>query len=181
MHGQTPREGDCGVGWRSPRQEVEKGAGVSRRSSSSSHLCPIRSSTWRYSHLLTGARNMVGRGSNLAGGRSTVPHVREEHHEDGDEDDADRRDGSSPRPHKRPRKQRPCYSCQECRRLKMRCDRQGETAGVRHPVPDCSCDLAVPCHNCVRRGRAELCAIPAVAPVSSRFVGCIADSLNVHS
>ncbi|KAI0891439.1 hypothetical protein F4806DRAFT_302651 [Annulohypoxylon nitens] len=45
------------------------------------------------------------------------------------------------RPRKQ-RKQRPCYSCAECRRLKMKCDRQ------------------VPCSNCVRRHRVEFC-IPA--------------------
>ncbi|KAF2014262.1 hypothetical protein BU24DRAFT_423267 [Aaosphaeria arxii CBS 175.79] len=45
----------------------------------------------------------------------------------------------SPRPRKKQRKQRPCYSCDECRRLKMKCDRQ------------------VPCSNCVRRNRSEMC------------------------
>ncbi|CAH0022329.1 unnamed protein product [Clonostachys rhizophaga] len=45
----------------------------------------------------------------------------------------------SPRPRKPQRKQRPCYSCAECRRLKMKCNRQ------------------VPCSNCVRRNRVEFC------------------------
>ncbi|KAF4556666.1 Fungal specific transcription factor domain-containing protein 57 [Elsinoe fawcettii] len=40
---------------------------------------------------------------------------------------------------KKRRKQRPLYSCHECRRLKMKCDRQ------------------VPCSNCVRRNRTDIC------------------------
>ncbi|KAI8667623.1 Fungal-trans domain-containing protein [Fusarium sp. Ph1] len=40
------------------------------------------------------------------------------------------------------RKHRPCFSCAECRRLKMKCDRQ------------------VPCSNCLRRHRVEFC-VPA--------------------
>ncbi|KAI0886892.1 fungal-specific transcription factor domain-containing protein [Annulohypoxylon maeteangense] len=50
------------------------------------------------------------------------------------DDEAD----EDPRPRKQ-RKQRPCYSCAECRRLKMRCDRQE------------------PCANCIRRHRVEFC------------------------
>ncbi|WWC98838.1 hypothetical protein V866_005731 [Kwoniella sp. B9012] len=37
------------------------------------------------------------------------------------------------------RKQRPHYSCEDCRRLKMKCDRK------------------VPCSNCVRRHREAQC------------------------
>ncbi|KAJ0104372.1 hypothetical protein J7T55_011156 [Diaporthe amygdali] len=48
----------------------------------------------------------------------------------------------SSRPRKQ-RKQRPCYSCKECRRLKMKCDRQ------------------VPCSNCVRRNRVGFCVAAA--------------------
>ncbi|KAA8642659.1 Zn(II)2Cys6 transcription factor [Aspergillus tanneri] len=43
------------------------------------------------------------------------------------------------RPRKKQRRQRPSYSCAECRRLKMKCDRQ------------------VPCSNCVRRHRVAFC------------------------
>ncbi|KAH7082385.1 fungal-specific transcription factor domain-containing protein [Paraphoma chrysanthemicola] len=51
----------------------------------------------------------------------------------------DERTHRTSNPQKRPRKQRPCYSCEECRRLKMKCNRE------------------VPCSNCVRRNRARLC------------------------
>ncbi|KAJ4987063.1 transcriptional regulatory protein C1F7.11c 2 [Stagonosporopsis vannaccii] len=53
--------------------------------------------------------------------------------------EADGGDTGDARPEKRQRKQRPCYSCGECRRLKMKCNRQ------------------VPCSNCVRRGRVAFC------------------------
>ncbi|RTE74499.1 hypothetical protein BHE90_011070 [Fusarium euwallaceae] len=46
------------------------------------------------------------------------------------------------------RKQRPCFSCAECRRLKMKCDRQ------------------VPCSNCLRRHRVEFC-VAATNPGNS--------------
>ncbi|UOH84813.1 hypothetical protein LQV05_001627 [Cryptococcus neoformans] len=42
-------------------------------------------------------------------------------------------------PPKKKRRQRQLYSCAECRRLKLKCDRQ------------------VPCSNCIRRGCQELC------------------------
>ncbi|RAK88204.1 hypothetical protein BO79DRAFT_237884 [Aspergillus costaricaensis CBS 115574] len=47
--------------------------------------------------------------------------------------------GDTQGPPKKQRRQRPSLSCAECRRLKMKCDRQ------------------VPCSNCVRRGRAPFC------------------------
>ncbi|KAK9350906.1 hypothetical protein V1523DRAFT_418316 [Lipomyces doorenjongii] len=64
---------------------------------------------------------------------------------DGDIDEASR-------PRKKQRKQRPYYSCEECRRLKLKCDRR------------------VPCSNCVRRHRNEICngATASKASTSSR-------------
>ncbi|RDH28069.1 hypothetical protein BDQ94DRAFT_163103 [Aspergillus welwitschiae] len=47
--------------------------------------------------------------------------------------------GDAQGPPKKQRRQRPSLSCAECRRLKMKCDRQ------------------VPCSNCVRRRRAPFC------------------------
>ncbi|KAL1865142.1 hypothetical protein VTK73DRAFT_5467 [Phialemonium thermophilum] len=49
---------------------------------------------------------------------------------------------SRARPAKKQRKQRPSHSCQECRRLKMKCDRRVSQG---------------PCSNCVRRNRADIC------------------------
>ncbi|KAI8666838.1 Fungal-trans domain-containing protein [Fusarium keratoplasticum] len=48
------------------------------------------------------------------------------------------------------RKQRPCFSCAECRRLKMKCDRQ------------------VPCSNCLRRHRVEFCVAATNNPGTSK-------------
>ncbi|KAL4939489.1 hypothetical protein BDV06DRAFT_198793 [Aspergillus oleicola] len=48
-----------------------------------------------------------------------------------------------PRPRKKQRRQRPSHSCAECRRLKMKCDRQE------------------PCSNCVRRQRVQFCLKPS--------------------
>ncbi|OAL56182.1 hypothetical protein IQ07DRAFT_29 [Pyrenochaeta sp. DS3sAY3a] len=59
---------------------------------------------------------------------------------------ADVGDAENARPEKRQRKQRPCYSCEECRRLKMKCNRE------------------VPCSNCVRRGRIAFCKRTASEP-----------------
>ncbi|KAK9234666.1 hypothetical protein V1525DRAFT_391222 [Lipomyces kononenkoae] len=67
--------------------------------------------------------------------------------------DGSRYDGDpvkAPRPNKKQRKQRPYYSCEECRRLKMKCDRR------------------VPCSNCVRRHRAETCIGATTRETSSR-------------
>ncbi|KAJ9144638.1 Transcription factor [Pleurostoma richardsiae] len=60
-------------------------------------------------------------------------------------DDAD----EDPRPRKQ-RKPRPSYSCAECRRLKMKCDRQE------------------PCSNCVRRHRVKFCIAAATSAEVSR-------------
>ncbi|KAL4749214.1 hypothetical protein BDW72DRAFT_195035 [Aspergillus terricola var. indicus] len=54
----------------------------------------------------------------------------------------------SPRPVKKQRRQRPSHSCAECRRLKLKCDRQA------------------PCSNCVRRHRVEHCTKTAANGVS---------------
>ncbi|KIR39943.1 hypothetical protein I307_04958 [Cryptococcus deuterogattii 99/473] len=52
----------------------------------------------------------------------------------------DNRDNNTQNPPpKKKRRQRQLYSCAECRRLKLKCDRQ------------------VPCSNCIRRGCQELC------------------------
>ncbi|KAL4893492.1 hypothetical protein BDV59DRAFT_207607 [Aspergillus ambiguus] len=58
--------------------------------------------------------------------------------------------GEGPRPTKKQRRQRPSHSCAECRRLKMKCDRQ------------------VPCSNCVRRRRVEFCSPAAGSKTPSR-------------
>ncbi|KAL4764891.1 Zn(II)2Cys6 transcription factor [Aspergillus foveolatus] len=58
----------------------------------------------------------------------------------------------SPRPVKKQRRQRPSHSCAECRRLKLKCDRQA------------------PCSNCVRRHRVEHCTKIAANGVSIRTV-----------
>ncbi|PYI29943.1 hypothetical protein BP00DRAFT_437272 [Aspergillus indologenus CBS 114.80] len=55
-----------------------------------------------------------------------------------------------PRPTKKQRRQRPSLSCAECRRLKMKCDRQ------------------LPCSNCVRRRRTSFCNPGAADTTPSR-------------
>ncbi|KAL4736407.1 hypothetical protein BDV11DRAFT_211264 [Aspergillus similis] len=64
-------------------------------------------------------------------------------------DDVVEADGCA-RPVKKQRRQRPSHSCAECRRLKLKCDRQA------------------PCSNCVRRHRVEHCTKTAANKESIR-------------
>lgn len=121
-------------------------------------------------------------------------------HEDAAHDD-EAGEGSRPR---KQRKQRPYYSCAgelakggqrwqgderaasevlisyarpECRRLKMKCDREGKIELYCNPSIQFRSRnkhfVAVPCSNCVRRHRVEFCiAGPAPTTITrlSRFV-----------
>nr|KIR83485.1 hypothetical protein I308_06147 [Cryptococcus tetragattii IND107] len=68
------------------------------------------------------------------------PRDPKEHTTDSSTLEPDNRDNNTQNPPpKKKRRQRQLYSCAECRRLKLKCDRQ------------------VPCSNCTRRGCQELC------------------------
>ncbi|RDH15397.1 hypothetical protein M747DRAFT_140666 [Aspergillus niger ATCC 13496] len=68
--------------------------------------------------------------------------------------------GEAQGPPKKQRRQRPSLSCAECRRLKMKCDRQ------------------VPCSNCVRRRRAPFCNPGITGQTPPR---CVFLSLSLRS
>ncbi|RAK77690.1 uncharacterized protein BO72DRAFT_477267 [Aspergillus fijiensis CBS 313.89] len=77
--------------------------------------------------------------TNVPGSDRSQPSGRVSHEADDD-----------PRPTKKQRRQRPSLSCAECRRLKMKCDRQ------------------LPCSNCVRRRRTSFCNPGAADTTPSR-------------
>lgn len=65
----------------------------------------------------------------------------------------DRQDTTDKRPRKR-RKPRIRLNCEECRRLKIKCDRGGESDCCRINHRLRSSD---PCGNCIRRGTVDIC------------------------